>query len=145
MSSIDERVVQMQFQNSQFERGVKETLKSLDDLKKSLKLDEAADGLRKLQEAGDSFSLAKVSDGVDGLTERFSVFGTFAARIVENLADTVYNKLGKAIESVTVGQIGKGWEKYATDTEAVQTIMFATGKSIESVEEELRKLTFFTD
>jgi peptidoglycan hydrolase-like protein with peptidoglycan-binding domain len=145
MSSIDERIVQMQFQNSQFEKGVSESLKSLEKLKEGLKLEKAAEGLKRLQEAGDSFSLAKVSESVDDLGERFSVFGTFAGRIIENLADTVYNKLGNAIKSVTVGQIGAGWQKYAEDTEAVQTIMFATGKSIEEVEEQLRKLTFFTD
>ena len=145
MSSIDERLVQMQFQNSQFEKGVSESLKSLEKLKEGLQLEKAAEGLKRLQEAGDSFSLAKVSESVDNLGERFSVFGTFAGRIIENLADTVYNKLGSAIKSVTVGQIGAGWQKYAEDTEAVQTIMFATGKSIEEVEEQLRKLTFFTD
>lgn len=145
MSSIDERIVQMQFQNSQFEKGVSESLKSLEKLKEGLQLEKAAEGLKRLQEAGDSFSLAKVSESVDDLGERFSVFGTFAGRIIENLADTVYNKLGNAIKSVTVGQIGAGWQKYAEDTEAVQTIMFATGKSIEEVEEQLRKLTFFTD
>ena len=145
MSSIDERIVQMQFQNSQFEKGVSESLKSLEKLKEGLQLEKAAEGLKRLQEAGDSFSLANVSESVDNLGERFSVFGTFAGRIIENLADTVYNKLGNAIESVTVGQIGAGWQKYAEDTNAVQTIMFATGKSIEEVEEQLRKLTFFTD
>lgn len=145
MSSIDDRIVQMQFQNSQFEKGVAESLKSLEKLKEGLQLEKAAEGLKRLQEAGDSFSLAKVSESVDGLGERFSAFGTFAARIIENLADTVYHKLGSALESVTVGQIAKGWGKYKDDTEAVQTIMFATGKSIEEVEEQLRKLTFFTD
>ena len=145
MSSIDERIVQMQFENSQFEKGIKESLKSLEQLKESLQLEKAAEGLKKLQEAGDHFSLAKIGDSVDGLQERFSAFGTFAGRIIENLADTVYHKLGGAIESVTVGQISAGWQKYAEDTQAVQTIMFATGESIEKVEDELRKLTWFTD
>ena len=145
MSSIDERVVQMQFQNSQFEKGVKESILSLEKLKESLKLEEAAAGLKKLQEAGDSFSLVKISEDVDGLSERFSAFGTFAGRIVENLADTIYNKLGAALNDVTIGQIGSGWQRYAEDTKAVQTIMFATGESIEKVEEELERLTWFTD
>ena len=145
MSSIDERIVQMQFENSQFEKGVKESLKSLEELKEGLQLEKAAEGLKRLQEAGDSFSLAKIGDGIDNLGDRFSAFGTFAGRIIENLADTVYHKLGGAIESVTVGQISAGWDKYAEDTKAVQTIMFATGKSIEEVETELQKLTWFTD
>lgn len=151
MSSIDERIVQMQFQNSQFEKGVKESIISLEKLKESLQLDKAAEGLAKLQSAGDSFSLAKISDGVDGLSDRFSAFGTFAARIIENLADSVYNKLGNALKSVTIGQVGGGWEKYAEDTTAVQTIWFATKdydpaiKSIQDIEAELDKLMWFTD
>lgn len=151
MSSIDERVVQMQFQNSQFEKGVKESIKSLEHLKESLKLEEAANGLKRLQEAGDSFSLAKVSEGVDALSDRFSVFGTFAARIIENLADTVYTKLGGALKEVTIGQVSAGWQKYAEDTSAVQTIWFSTKdydasiKSIKDVEAELDKLMWFTD
>lgn len=145
MSSIDDRIVQMQFQNSQFEKGVSESLKSLEKLKEGLQLEKAAEGLKKLQEAGDSFSLAKVSESVDALGDRFSYFGTFAGRIIENLADTVYHKLGGAIESLTVGQISSGWQRYADDTKAVQTIMFATGKSIEEVEAELERLTWFTD
>ena len=145
MSSIDERIVQMQFQNSQFEKGVSESLKSLEKLKEGLQLEKAAEGLKRLQEAGDSFSLASVSDSVDALGDRFSAFGTFAGRIIENLADTVYHKLGGAIESLTVGQISSGWQRYADDTKAVQTIMFATGKSIEEVETELERLTWFTD
>ena len=74
MNNIDERIVQMQFQNSQFEKGVAESLKSLEKLKEGLQLEKAAEGLKKLQEAGDSFSLAKVSESVDGLGERFSAF-----------------------------------------------------------------------
>ena len=149
--NIDNRIVQMQFENSQFEKGVAESLKSLEKLKESLQLEKAAEGLKRLQEAGDSFSLANISDGIDGLTERFSMFGTFAARIVENLADTVYNKLGAALKEVTVGQVGAGWEKYAEDTKAVQQIWFSTQtfdksiKSIEDVEAELDKLIWFTD
>ena len=41
---IDNRVVQMKFDNKQFEQGVSETMKSLDGLKNSLKLDDAAKG-----------------------------------------------------------------------------------------------------
>ncbi len=145
MNNIDERIVQMQFDNSQFEKGVKESLKTLDDLKKSLKLDEAADGLRKLQDSGNSFSLSRVANEVDQLGERFSYFGTFVGRIVERLADTIYDKLGNALKSVTIGQVSAGWGRFEEDTQAVQTIMFATGKSIEEVEEELARLTWFTD
>ena len=145
MSSVDNRAVEMQFNNQQFEKGVKESIHSLDNLKNSLKLDGATDGLSRLQSASEKISFSHVEEGLESLQDRFSVFGTFASRIVENLADTIYNKLGSAIESVTVGQIGAGWQKYADDTKAVQTIMFATGESIEKVESELEKLTWFTD
>ena len=145
MSSVDERVVKMQFNNAQFERGIKETSNSLEKLKNALRLDKAAEGLDELQKTGDRFSLSNIENSVDNLKDRFSVFGTFASRIIENLADSVYNKLGSALKSITIGDAASGWSKYAKDTKAVQTIMFATGETIENVESELDKLMFFTD
>nr|DAE20886.1 MAG TPA: tail tape measure [Siphoviridae sp. ctgBD49] len=131
----------MQFDNSQFEKGVGKSIKSLEKLKKGLKLDEAAQSLSKLQKAGDSFSLAKIADGIDNLTYRFSWMGRTVSGILDNL--TFKAKL--LIKSMSVDQISAGWSKYADKTGYVQTIMNATGKSIDEVNKYLDKLMWFSD
>ena len=141
MSSIDERVVQMQFENSQFEKGIKETVKSLGLLKKSLNLDNATDSIEHLQKVGDSFSLAKISSQLDKLVERTSWFGRTIRREIDSITAQTIN-LSK---SLSVGQIGSGWSKYEQKTSSVQTIINATGKSIEEVNGYLDKLMWFSD
>ena len=145
MSSIDNRIVQMQFENSQFEKGVAQSLKSLEDLKKGLDLKDADKSLESLQKAGDSFSLAKMAKGVEEVTEKFSILGIIGKRILENLADSAYSMGVKFAKSVSVDQISAGWGKYAEKTQAVQTIMAATGADIDTVSSRLDKLAWYTD
>ena len=59
MSSVDERIVEMRFDNAQFEKGVRQSTESLDKLKKNLRLEDAAKGLQNLERAGKSFSIAQ--------------------------------------------------------------------------------------
>ena len=140
-TSIDNRIVEMQFDNSQFEKGIGKSIKSLEKLKKGLKMDEAAQSLSKLQKIGDSFSLAKIADGIDNLTYRFSWMG----RTVSGILDNLTFKAKALIRSMSVNQISAGWSKYADKTGYVQTIMNATGKSIDEVNKYLDKLMWFSD
>ena len=140
-TSIDNRIVEMQFDNSQFEKGVGKSIKSLEKLKKGLKMDEAAQSLSKLQKIGDSFSLAKIADGIDNLTYRFSWMG----RTVSGILDNLTFKAKALIKSMSVDQISSGWSKYSDKTGYVQTIMNATGKSIDEVNKYLDKLMWFSD
>ena len=140
-TSIDNRIVEMQFDNSQFEKGIGKSIKSLEKLKKGLKMDEAAQSLSKLQKIGDSFSLAKIADGIDNLTYRFSWMG----RTVSGILDNLTFKAKALIKSMSVDQISSGWSKYADKTGYVQTIMNATGKSIDEVNKYLDKLMWFSD
>ena len=141
MSSIDERVVQMQFENSQFEKGIKETIKSLGLLKQNLNVDKATESLEHLQNVGNSFSLSNISRSLDKIVERTSWAGRTIRREIDLLTSKAVN-LGK---SLTVGQINTGWSKYEQKTASVQTIMNATGKSIDEVNGYLDKLMWFSD
>ena len=145
MSSIDERIVQMQFNNSQFEKGIKESLKSLDALKEGLDLEGSAKQLKALQKAGDSFSLAKMAEGIESVSKRFSTLGIIGMRVIDNLANNAYYKGKRLISSLSIDQVTAGWTKYGQKTASVQTIMNATGKSIDEVNGYLDKLMWFSD
>ena len=138
MSNIDNRIVQMQFENSQFEKGVKESTKSLENFKKTL-------DFKEIQKAGDSFSLAKMAQGIDDLNKRFSALGIAGMRVIQNLTDKAMNIGTNFVKSVSIDQISSGFEKYADKTKAVQTIVNATGKDIGFVDDQLSKLAWFTD
>ena len=87
MSSIDSRVVEMRFDNGQFEDGIKQTLSSLDTLKKGLSLTGASKGLGDVATAAQNVSpsLSGIASGVDNISSKFNAFGAIGFSVLQNL------------------------------------------------------------
>ena len=133
MSSIDQRIVEMQFDNQQFEKGIQTSLKSLASLKQSLRLDRAKDGID------------ETAESVKNLAHQFTLFGRIALKVKDTIADLVVNRGKQLVKSLSIDQVSYGWTKYGQKTASVQTIMNATGKSIDEVNGYLDKLMWFSD
>ena len=133
MSSIDQRIVEMQFDNQQFEKGIQTSLKSLANLKQSLRLDRAKDGID------------ETAESVKNLAHHFTLFGQIALKVKDTIADLVVNRGKQLVKSLSIDQVSSGWTKYGQKTASVQTIMNATGKSIDEVNGYLDKLMWFSD
>lgn len=141
---IDERIVEMTFDNQQFERGVKTTLGTLDKLKKSLKFEGAADGLEGIQNAVNRIDFSNVISGSTAAIAKFTM--------ISNLVTKIQSKAEAMVKSLTIDPVTSGWQKYADITSSTQTIMSATAKDFENEEEQLKvvteqldKLNWFTD
>lgn len=145
MSSIDQRIVEMQFKNSEFEKGVKESLKSLDKLKSGLDLSDSTKSIKDLQKAGDSFTLTKMADSIESVSNRFTMLGRIGVQVMDRISNSIINTGERLVKSLTVDQISTGWIKYGQKTASVQTIMNATGKTINEVNGYLDKLMWFSD
>lgn len=144
-TSIDQRIVEMQFDNGQFERGAKQSIETLDKLDKSLDLRESAKNLTALSDAGKNFSLDGVASGIEAVQQKFTaleIMGITALQRITNQAITTGENL---VKSLSLDQIAEGFGKYEQKTTSVQTIVNATGESIDSVSEKLAKLNWFTD
>lgn len=144
-TSIDQRIVEMQFDNNQFERGAKQSIETLDKLDKSLDLRESAKNLTALSDAGKNFNMDGVASGIEVVHQKFSaleIMGITALQRITNQAITTGENL---VKSLSLDQIGQGFGKYEQKTTSVQTIVNATGESIDSVSEKLAKLNWFTD
>ena len=144
-TNIDQRIVEMQFDNGQFERGAKQSIETLDKLDKSLDLRESAKNLTALSDAGKNFSLDGVASGIEVVQQKFTaleIMGITALQRITNQAITTGENL---VKSLSLDQIAQGFGKYEQKTTSVQTIVNATGESIDSVSEKLAKLNWFTD
>ena len=144
-NTIDERIVEMQFNNGEFEKGIQESLKSLEALKKGLELDKSAKSLDSLSKVVSNVDFSAMAKGIETISSRFTTMGMVGMRVIQNITDKVLGMSERMIKSVTVDQITAGFSKYAQKTEAVQTIMSATGKTVEEVEEVLSRLNDYTD
>ena len=100
-TTIDEKVVEMRFDNRNFEKNVKTTMSSLDRLKQKLKLDGATKGLQDVSRAANNISLDHIASGVEQLQKRFSTFGIVGMRVVENVTDSVISLFKKTNSYIT--------------------------------------------
>lgn len=151
MSSIDKRIVQMQFDNQGFERGVSTTMKSLNNLNESLKMKGSAEGLNgvnnNLRNLA-SIGLTGLSSGVDVVTGRFSALGIIGMTALMNITNSAVNAGKTLVRSLTIEPITAGFSEYETKMNAIQTILTNTaskGTTMEDVTAVLGELNTYAD
>ena len=144
-NQVDNRVVSMQFDNKNFEKNVAQTMSTLDKFKAKLNLSGASKGLEEVNNAAKKVDMTKLEKGVEAVRVKFSaleVIGVTALTRITNKAIDAGERLAK---SLSIDQLTAGYSKYEQKTASVQTIMNATGKSIDEVNKYLEKLMWFSD
>ena len=143
---IEERVVQMKFDNDEFEKHAKTTMDTLDKLDKKLDFSNSSKGLTSLQIAANSFSLGGVISEIENVGRKYSWLEQIAIGAYRNIGQSAINYLSSEILNITgINQAVNGWKKYESEVESVQTIMNATDLGITEVEKYLKKLAWYTD
>lgn len=99
--TVDNRIVEMRFDNKQFEAGAKQTMGTLGKLKEALKLPETGKALEGLDKASKSIKLDGISAGIEALERRFSTLGIVGMRVIENITDGLMNKVSAAVNFVS--------------------------------------------
>lgn len=146
--NIENRVVEMQFDNRQFESGVQTTLSTLDKLKASLNFgNSAAKGFSTLQKAASTVNLSGLQNSVDAVNQHFSLMGIAAIRILDRIATRAINAGERIVKSLTVDPITTGLSEYETKMNAIQVIKSNTrGKNTMSeITDALDELNKYAD
>lgn len=139
---IDDRVVNMKFDNENFESNVRDTIKSLDDLDKSLKnMDKGS--------YGDSLSsaLGGIGSAVDDLSSRFDAWGIVGMEVVRRVADYAIEKGAEIVTGLSTDNLMEGWRKYESVNESVYAIInqITDGTTYEEVVRAVEKLAWYSD
>lgn len=151
MTTIDERVVAMRFDNNKFQSNVGDTLKSLDDLKKGLNFDGAKKGLSDLQAASGKVNLNGISSGIDNLASKFEGLKAIGLGALAAIGAKV-TELGINFARDLVGNMTQaardGFGEYETQINGIQTIMANTaskGTTMQDVNKALQELNIYAD
>lgn len=142
---VDERVVEMRFDNAQFEKNVHQTMQSLEKLNDSLRLDGAEKGFEKISDASAKVDFDEMQGALDDLSGKFSAVEVMGVAALSHITRQAVDTGERLVKSLSLDQVTSGWNKYAQKTASVQTIMNATGKSIAKVNGYLSKLMWFSD
>ena len=142
---VDSRVVEMRFDNENFEKNTKKTISSIDKLMEKLQFKGAEKGFEKLDAAAEEVDFATMQTSLDRLESKFSSLNIIATTALVNITNKFVDAGEKLVKSLSVDQVASGWDKYTEKTANVQTIMNATGKSIDQVNSYLNKLMWYSD
>lgn len=143
--TIDERVVEMRFDNKQFESGVSTSLSTLEKLKKSLDMDGATKGLESIDSAAKKIDMSGLGSAVETVKMRFSALEVMAVTALANITNSVINTGKQMLQSLTVEPIKQGFDEYELKMGSIQTIMMSTGASLEEVNGYLNELNTYAD
>lgn len=146
--TIDERVVEMRFDNRQFEQNVQTSLSTLDKLKKGLDLDGAAKGLEDLGDAAKKCDMSALSSSVETVRAKFSALQIVAMTTLSNITNSALNAGKQLVSALTIDPIKSGFQEYETQIGAVQTILANTqheGTNLQQVNRALDELNTYAD
>ena len=150
MNNIEQSVLQMRFDNAQFERGIKQSINSLDNFNKSvdnaIKNNRLTQGLKDIAVAASNLSFKGITEGVDEIQQKFSFLDVFAVNVFSRISNSVLdtaNSFGRLITGIDAAR--EGLDKYGTKMTAIKTIRTATGETEDSVNKTLEDLNWFTD
>lgn len=146
--TIDQKVVEMRFDNAQFEKNVSTSMSTLDKLKRSLKLDGAAKGLESVNAAAKNFDVSNINNGVETIKAKFSALQVVAATALGNITNSAVNAGKRIASALTIEPIKAGFNEYETQMNAVQTILANTqkeGTNVKIVNKALDELNTYAD
>lgn len=136
MTSVDSRVVQMQFDNASFEKGVQQSMRSLKNLDDSLQLERGAKGLTGISKVVNSIKFDSVKRGLDGLQSKFeSVFGGMRSIVssLTNPLDSILSSLGLITTAAFGVQTAVGGMNRAANLEQAKFQLRGLGYEFEDV------------
>ena len=146
--TIDERVVEMRFDNKNFESNVATSMSTLEKLKQSLNLTKASKGLENIGSAAKNLNLSGLSSGIDTVHAKFSALQVVGVTALSNITNSAINAGKRMVSALTIDPVKTGLREYETQINAVQTILANTqkeGTNVEIVNKALDELNTYAD
>lgn len=147
-TTIDSKVVEMRFDNKNFESNVADTMSTINKLQQSLKFTGATKGLEGIDEASKKVNMSGLSSAIEAIQSRFSALEVMGITALANLTNSAVNAGKRMISALTVEPIMSGFSEYETKMGSIQTIMANTqskGTTMEDVTRVIGDLNTYAD
>lgn len=148
MPSIENRIVQMQFDNTSFEQRLSTTLQSIDKLNATLANAGSRNGLTNLQESVKGFNLGPITTSIDSVSAKFLAMSAIAITAISNIVNRAVDAGVRIVSALSLDPVTTGFEEYQTQIGAIQTILANTdskGTTLDQVNSALDLLNQYSD
>ena len=146
--TIDEKVVEMRFDNKDFEKNVGQTMSTLDKFKQKLNLSGASKGLEDINKASNKVDMRGMSSAIESVQAKFSALQVAGITALANITNSAVNAGKRIVSALTIDPITTGFQEYETQIGAVQTILANTeskGTTLQDVNAALDTLNTYAD
>ena len=146
--TIDQRVVEMQFDNRHFEKNTRETMSTLDKLKAKLNFKGASKGFDEINTSANKVNFKGMSSSLDNVSSRFSAMEVIGVTALANITNSAVEAGKRIVNALTIKPVTTGFQEYETQINATKTIMANVGhkgKTIEDVNKALEELNKYAD
>ena len=144
-TTIDQRVVEMRFDNRHFEKNTKTTMSTLDKLRAKLNLSGAAKGLDEINKSANNVNMKGLSGALDSVSSRFTALEVMGVTALANITNSAVNAGIRIAKALTIDPVTTGFNEYELKMDSVKTIMASTGESIDTVNKYLEELNNYSD
>lgn len=147
-TTIDQRVVEMRFDNKQFESNVKTSMSTIDSLKQKLNFTGATKGLDSISNAAKKVNFTSLGSAVETVQAKFSALEVMGVTALANITNSAVNAGKRIISALTIDPVLTGFQEYETQMNAIQTILANTqskGSTLEDVTAALDELNTYAD
>lgn len=147
-TTIDQRVVEMRFDNKQFESNVQTSMSTIEKLKQSLNFTGASKSLEGINDAAKKVNMSGLSSVVEAVQVKFSALEVMAVTALANITNSAFNAGKRIVSALTIDPIKMGFQEYETQINAIQTILANTshaGTTLDDVTAALDELNKYAD
>jgi len=145
---VDQKVLEMKFDNSNFEKNMSKSMSTLDAIKEKLKFKNSKEGFENVTDAAKKVNLQPMAAAAEAVRVKFSAMEVMATTALVNITNQAVNTGKQLVKSLTVEPVFTGFKEYETQINAVQTILANTsskGTTIDQVNAALNELNTYAD
>jgi len=144
-NNIDNRIVEMEFRNGSFEKGIAQTMSSLKNLDSALQLKNGTQGFDAISKAASQVSLDSISQSLEQIAQHFTAVGQVADIVLHRITNFAIDTGKKLVNAFLIGPAKQGLEEYGQELTSVQTLTNSTGASVAEVRKTLDVLNTYAD
>lgn len=144
-NNIDNRIVEMEFRNGSFEKGIAQTMSSLKNLDSALEFKNASHGFDAISKAASSVSLDSISQSLSQIAEHFTAVGQVADIVLGRITNFAIDTGKNLVNAFLIGPAKQGLEEYGQELTSVKTLVNSTGAELSEVRDTLDKLNTYAD
>ena len=144
-TEVEQRVVEMRFDNKHFESNVATTMSTLDKLKRALHLDGASKGLENVNSAANKVNMSGLASGAETVRAKFSALEVVAVTALANITNSAVNAGKRIVSALTIDPVKTGFQEYEMKMDSIKTIVNSTGRDLKDVNKLLEELNEYSD